>query len=713
MYEHKNICWCDTETKSEADLKKVGAFNYAYHPSTEIIMIQYAFDDGPVLVWETGDPYHWELFQWIEDGKKVAFWNATFDYLMFRHAFMTYQDGGCDGIEATTKELFNLRRSQIVDVMAWAAASNLPQKLDTCCKVLGLPEQFHKAPGMVLINKFCKPRKPTKGNPDKWWTKLTAPEKWLAFLLYGKQDIIAMRMAASYMPELTPYEQGIWQHTLTMNLRGVPVDVEECRKIIAIVEQEKEQLNILASEISGGYFNKVTEKQKVKDWMTERYGVTLYNHDNKVTLAAEYVDKALAEGGLPFDVYMVLTISKQVNQTSVKKFDTMLHIACPDGTIKGMYAYHGANTGRYASRGGLNLQNLKTPKKGDVDPMLAVVDFCEWRYEAVKEKYPDLIQAASVCARAVIKTPDGRDFINEDYSSIENRVANWIAGQDDMVAAYHEGLDEYKLLGVDLFKVAYEEVTKDQRQIAKPGVLGGMFGLGKKGMITYAEGYGITLSKSEAKALIKSYRDSHKMVQTHWYELGDLCVEAIENPGTRHKSREYISVFMCPLRLFLCLQLPSGRIIKWFKPRVVWALRPPIMTDKAGDWEYEDYTEQGWSEHRMVDEGLMYPRKYGKTIRVVVKDRDKPIWREQVLIGSSIFQSAVQATARDLLCHGMMNLEKGGYPIVLTTHDEAQSLQPIGQGSEAEFDKLFCDLPPWAVGLPVVGESWRGQRYRK
>lgn len=705
MYQHKDISWCDTETRSECNLKDHGAFVYAEHPSTEIIMIQWAINDGPVRVWQIGDPWHPdELFNWIEGGGKVAFHNATFDYLMFRHAIF-------DGMPM--RKRVELRRSQLVCTSAWAAASNLPQSLAPLCKVLGLPKEFHKAPGGALINKFCKPRKPSKTNSDKWWTKETAPEQWADFVHYGKQDIVAMRTAAGYFPALSPYEQEVWQHTLVMNMRGVPVDVEECRKIIAIVEQEKAHLNAVAARISNGAFTKVTEKQKVKDWMTEHYGVTLLNDEGKVTLAAEYVDKALAGNDLPFDVWLVLGISRQVNQTSVKKFDKMIDIASADGTIKGMYVYHGAGPGRYASKGGLNLQNLKTPKKGDVDPLESVEVLCSLPHSEVKTRYPDLIQVASLCARSVIKAPEGFDFINEDYSSIENRIANWIAGQDDIVAGYRDGLDEYKLLAVKMYDVVYDEVTKDQRRVAKSGVLGGQFGQGWKGMITFADGQGVTLTKKKSKELIKSYRDSHKKVQSHWYELGDLAIQAIEYPGARRASRKHLTVFMCPLNLFLCLQLPSGRVIKWFKPRVVMALRPPIMTDLAGEKDYDDYIGAGWGESRMVDEGVMHRRLWAKTIRVMSKDRDRPTWYEQMLLGSSIFQSAVQGIARDLLVHGMMNLEAGGYPIVLTTHDEAQPLMRIGQGSEEEFDRLFCDTPDWAEGLPVVGESWRGERYRK
>ena len=45
----------DHESFSAADLKKQGSYAYAEHPSTEIMLTTYAFDDGPVLCWDSTD----------------------------------------------------------------------------------------------------------------------------------------------------------------------------------------------------------------------------------------------------------------------------------------------------------------------------------------------------------------------------------------------------------------------------------------------------------------------------------------------------------------------------------------------------------------------------------------------------------------------------------------------------------------------------------
>ena len=67
----------DIQSRSEARLKEIGAVEYARHPSTRILFVTYAFDDGPPACWEAGweDPFPAELEKALSNGSvAMHFW---------------------------------------------------------------------------------------------------------------------------------------------------------------------------------------------------------------------------------------------------------------------------------------------------------------------------------------------------------------------------------------------------------------------------------------------------------------------------------------------------------------------------------------------------------------------------------------------------------------------------------------------------------------
>jgi hypothetical protein len=80
----------DFETASLADLRKTGARKYARHPSTRVLCVAWAFDDGPVQSWRIGDDPSvlQPLFEHVAAGKPVQAWNAAFEYVIWNECFI-------------------------------------------------------------------------------------------------------------------------------------------------------------------------------------------------------------------------------------------------------------------------------------------------------------------------------------------------------------------------------------------------------------------------------------------------------------------------------------------------------------------------------------------------------------------------------------------------------------------------------------------------
>ena len=107
--------------------------------------------------------------------------------------------------------------------------------------------------------------------------------------------------------------------------------------------------------------------------------------------------------------------------------------------------------------------------------------------------------------RALFKAPEGRTFVIADYSQMELRVAAIVAHEGKLLEAYKEGKDTHAITAGMLLNKKPEDVTKQERQLAKAVNFGLLYGQGAKGLKDYASSsYGVDISESEAK----DYRDA-------------------------------------------------------------------------------------------------------------------------------------------------------------------------------------------------------------
>jgi len=634
----------DFETRSVIDLVEHGLDIYANDPSTEVLCIAYGTQPDNVIVatplsWKALQPLN-TLLEHVRNGGKIQAWNAMFEYTIWNCVCVPKYGWP------------RLKLEQCIDTMAIAAANNIPQSLGEAALFIDANQQKDTR-GRYLIQKLCKPYKGAF-NDD--------PELLKELFEYCKQDVRTELAIGSTLRHLSDVEQDVWAMTQRVNIRGVPVDPSELHNAVLAVCRAQDALDNECVALTGC---KPSERTKLLNWLNAN-GAGLQD------LTAETVDKAL-QSAEPGAIMRALELRQEGSQTSVAKYAKMMEIQ-RDGRIRNTLVYHGASTGRWASRGGLNLQNIARPTLEDGQIAHAI--------PRVFSDGVGTMQELSSLVRSAIKAPDSRTFVDVDFSSIENRVGVWLAGQNDKVELFRKGLDEYKVFASEsLYHVPYDEVTKDQRQVSKSAVLGAMFGQGSKGLVKYAEGMGVKISEGQAKNAVDNYRASYAKVKNLWTDCELAVIDAVQNPGVGYAAGKKIKLKMAKGALWM--QLPSGRLICWQRPELE-LLTTPWGSEKLGVTVHSQNT---------------FTRQ----------------WSRNALIGSSIFQSAVQGTARDFLAFAMLSLESAGYEVINSIHDEVLLLVEE-QSAESALEKVVSIMttpPTWAPDFPLAAEGWVGNRYRK
>ena len=632
----------DFETRSMINLPDRGLDIYANDPTTEVLCIAYGSNPNNVRVIDSIFTQNFPLLDHVRNGGKIQAWNAMFEYAIWNCVCVPKYGWP------------PLKLEQCIDTMAIAAANNVPQSLDDAGEFMD-SEHKKDAVGKRLIMKLSKPSIKGVFNED--------PTLLKQLFDYCAQDVRTEMAIGSVLRPLTDVEQEVWTLTQRINLRGVPVDPTELLNATQAVCDAQRNIDQECLWLTGC---KPSERAKLLEWMR--------TFDAEIPdLTSETVTAMLVNTNLPANLRRALELRQEGSQTSVAKYAKMLEIQ-REGRIRNTLVYHGASTGRWASRGGLNLQNIARPTLEDGEIERAIPRVFDGGLGSMSE--------LSSLVRSAIKAPRGKTFVDVDFSSIENRVGVWLAGQNDKVELFRKGLDEYKVFAsTSLYRVPYEEVTKDQRQIAKSAVLGAMFGQGAKGLVKYAEGMGVTLSEAQAKNAVDGYRTSYALVKELWAMCEGAAIQAVENPGNPFRAGDRLVLKVAKNALWM--QLPSGRLICWQRPQLE-LLTTPWGSQKLGVTVHSQNT---------------YTRQWGRN----------------ALIGSSIFQSAVQGTARDCLAVAMLNLEKAGYEVINSIHDEVLLLveEQSAESALADVTKIMVQPPTWAPDFPLAAEGWYGKRYRK
>jgi DNA polymerase len=302
--------------------------------------------------------------------------------------------------------------------------------------------------------------------------------------------------------------------------------------------------------------------------------------------------------------------------------------------------YYAAHTGRWGGDEKLNLQNLK-------------------RGSVLKE---------------CIIPPDGYVMLDSDSSQIEARTLAWLAGQDDLVKAFDNGEDVYKIMASAIYGKPESEITKDERFVGKTTILGAGYGMGAVKFKAQLQTFGVDIELAEAKRIIDTYRATYPEISKLWRSAGRALNGILQNKHTT------LGVgYKLQIHGSKGILLPNDLRLKYPNLREV---AKPATEDEEASSEF------------------MYDTKKGKA---TIPNR---------IYGGKVIENVCQALARIVIGEQMLNIAKK-YRVVMTVHDAIAIVVSRQQADTAKEYVEFCMRlrPKWALELPLNCEAGYGKSY--
>lgn len=630
----------DFETYSECDIKTAGGYNYAAHPSTEVICMAWAIDDEEPQLWVPDQPFPTRLYEALEAGAEVWAWNAAFERAVWEHKLKKQR-----GVQ--------IEPHQWNDTAALAATLALPRALGKCAEVLELSDQKDTR-GRYLIQRLCKPYRGERRTDQHLLDELYA---------YCKQDVVTERAIKNYILKYKPmgeHERAVWLLDQDINWRGVGIDVPNVENALDLIIATAERLNASVVDMTDGALSGVGSRAQVMSWCRDQ-GYPLGGYDKNAILTA------LADPALPANVRDVLKVRQTLGKASTSKYLAMQNLAGNDDRARGVFSYHGAQTGRWAGRG-FQPQNLPRPAFDDADNCVTLFD--QRDPELLEMLYGDPMVALSSTLRSMIVPAQGNRLMVVDFNAIEARVLAWLAGEQEPLDVFATGQCIYCHAATSIYGRKITKKDKEERQIGKVAVLALGYQGGVGAFQTMAAAYRVEIEDELADQIKVKWRKANKNIVRFWYDL-----EAAANNAVKHRGHAFDAgpiTFKCHGD-FLFAKLPSGRRLAYYQPR-------------------------------LGNNGLEF---WGTDSRLGGR------WAKLDTYGGKLAENVTQAVSRDLLADAMLRVEAAGYPVVMHVHDEIVAEVPKDFGSLAEFEQLICQMPDWATGLPMAVEGFECERYKK
>ena len=262
---------------------------------------------------------------------------------------------------------------------------------------------------------------------------------------------------------------------VTMELTGILLDPQMLAEQAKELEVYLDQLRRELFQLAGQEFNPNSPKQ-VAHILFDVLGLPVVKKTKTgPSTDATVLEQLAVQHPLPEKLLAYRELEKLLN-TYVRKLPEYIH---PEtGRIHTSFNQSVTATGRLSSSSP-NLQNIP-------------------------------VRGIGAQIRRAFVVPPGRVLIGADYSQIELRVMAHITGDRGLIEAFERDEDIHTRTAATIFGTPLEDVTPEQRDIAKRINFGIAYGMSAYGLAQWAK-----ISRKEAEEFIQSYFASFPGVKTY------------------------------------------------------------------------------------------------------------------------------------------------------------------------------------------------------
>ena len=505
------MIWLDFETRSECDLKRRGVYNYARHPSTQVLVSCYAVDDGEV---QTGLPDF--------GAHQIRAHNAAFERLILQHVL---------GV--------NIPLERFYCTAAQARANSAPGSLEDAARFMGGAMQKDRR-GAALVRSMCSP------------PFTTSPDMLRDLTEYCAQDVRAMRELSQSLRELTAEELGDYHVNERINARGVRFDTALGTAATNYAGAEELEIQADTVRLTGCKVRSGALRQWIVARLPPSATPLITTAEGRLTLDKGARVKLL-DTEIPADVRDVLQNMDDLSASSVSKFVRMSGLADEhDHRIRGAFTFAGgAATGRASSLGAQvhNFSRKATKNPDEVRDLMV-------RGEPLG---PGVMNTLRGMLRPSLIPAPGKKFIVADWAAIEARMNPWLSkGAEDVLDVFRSGRDIYEEQAAGMYHVS--DISPELRQIGKVAVLACGYGGGANAFASMGRNYGIRTPPNEAAAIVTRWRHANQWAVRYWSELEQAYTSAMREPGEYFEAARVMYHFD---GAHLWYALPSGRILRY------------------------------------------------------------------------------------------------------------------------------------------------------